>query len=372
MKKGVNLIGYARAEFGLGEACRSAARALQSAGIPFCIINFSHCPARQNDFSWIHKEVQEPIFNTNIFFINSDQFFIHYKKNNLPKKWFLNRYNIGYWHWELEKLPGTWLKSLRLINEVWVPSSFTSNVISSRTRKPVITIPHSIFVEIPSVITRKDFNLPENKFLFFTMFDVSSTLGRKNPMAVIDAFKMAFPGKNHSVALAIKINNGSNSSQLEVLKQKCEEYQNIIFIDKVLDRKTVNGLLYVSDSYVSLHRSEGFGLPLAEAMFLGKPVIATNWSGNLEFMNNNNSCLVDFTLKNIGQDYGPYTSNQRWAEPDLLQASQSMRKLVFDKKYADKIGLVGKRTIETKLSSKAIGEKYRLRLNQIGQLPSKR
>ncbi|GLB61959.1 glycosyltransferase family 4 protein [Cytobacillus sp. NCCP-133] len=373
MKPGVNLIGYSRAEFGLGEACRSAAKALQSARIPFCIMNFPHCPARQNDLSWKHKEVQEPIYNTNIFFINADQLYYHFKKNNLPRKWFLNRYNIGYWHWELEKLPSSWLKSFQLINEVWVPSSFTAKSIPKIARKPVITIPHSISLEVPLNITRKDFELPESRFLFFSMFDMRSTLARKNPIAVVEAFKKAFSHNNNSVALAIKINNGSHSiKEVKALKQKSDGNKNIIFIDKVLNRLEVNGLPNLSDCYVSLHRSEGFGLPLAEAMYLGKPVIATNWSGNLEFMDKNNSCLVDFTLKRVGRNYGPYTANQLWAEPSMVQASQMMEKLVYDKKFAEKIGLLGKKTIGTKLSYEAIGEKYRLRLNQIGLLPSKK
>lgn len=367
--KGVNLIGYARAEFGLGEACRLAAKALQSADIPFCVINFPNFQCRQNDLTWKHKEVDAPIYNTNLFFINADQLYYNYKKNILNRTWFDYRYNIGYWHWELPDFPSVWRRSFNLVNEVWVPSSFTSNSISKKTSKPVITIPHGISVDLLPNINRNYFELPNNRFLFLTMYDNYSTIARKNPIAVIESFKQAFKKDDKKVGLVLKVNNSTNFfKEMERLKENIAGYENIILIDKVLNRLEVNGLFNSVDSYVSLHRAEGFGLPLAEAMYLGKPVIATNWSGNIDFMNKENSCLVDFRLKNIGHDIGPYTANQIWAEPDINQASEFMKKLVHNKNDANKIGLRGKKKIITDFSLKEIGKKYKLRLNQLGLL----
>lgn len=365
MKNGVNLIGYARAESGLGEACRSAAKALQSVGVPFGIINFPRCPSRQTDLSWKHKEVKKPFYKTNIFFINTDQLYHHYTLNTLKREWFINRYNIGYWHWELPEFPDAWVKSFELINEIWVPSLFTLNSISSKTSKPVHFIPHAISVEVPE-INRTHFSLPNNRFLFLTMFDLHSTTARKNPFAVIEAFKKAFPQNDPTVGLVIKINNASHFlNEVNLLKQNIIGFNNIFLIDKVLSRKEVNGLMYVTDSLVSLHRSEGFGLPLAEAMYLGKPVIATNWSGNIDFMNKNNSCLVDFTIKNIEGNYGPYSANQQWAEPDINHASSIMKKIVSEEKYANQIGILANKTIMHKYSPKEIGKLYKQRLNII-------
>ncbi|MGE7906613.1 glycosyltransferase [Peribacillus sp. NPDC094092] len=364
MKNGVNLIGYARAESGLGEACRSAAKALQSVGVPFGIINFPRCPSRQTDLSWKHKEVKKPFYKTNIFFINADQLYHHYTLNILKREWFINRYNIGYWHWELPEFPDAWVKSFELINEIWVPSLFTLNSISSKTSKPVHFIPHAISVEVPE-INRTHFSLPNNRFLFLTMFDLHSTTARKNPFAVIEAFKKAFPQNDPTAGLVIKINNASHFlNEVNLLKQSIIGFNNIFLIDKVLSRKEVNGLMYVTDSLVSLHRSEGFGLPLAEAMYLGKPVIATNWSGNVDFMNENNSCLVDFTLKNIDGNYGPYTTDQKWAEPHIDRAAYFMKKVVDDKSFTSRIGMLAKRTIKLKYSPQFIGGIYKTRLNQ--------
>ncbi len=367
MKKGVNLIGYARAEFGLGEACRLAAKALESAGVPFCIINFPYSPSRQNDLTWKHKEVPAPLYNTNIFFINADQMYYYYKKNILKRAWFRNRYNIGYWHWELPNFPVFWNVSFNLVNEIWVPSQFTFQSISKNTYKPVVIMPHGIFVENPSNMNRKYFGLPESRFLFLNMYDTQSTSARKNPNGVIDAFKKAFKKNDGQVGLVLKVNNSAHfSKELAKLKYKIAEYENIRVIDNILSRQELNGLMNVMDSYVSLHRSEGFGLPIAEAMSLGKPVIATNWSGNVDFINENNACLVDFTIEKIEKNYGPYLANQEWAEPNIFHAANYMTKLVHDRGYANRIGLNAQKTIKSDFSPISIGMKYKSRLTELG------
>lgn len=367
MKKGVNLIGYARAEFGLGEACRLAAMALESAGIPFCIINCPYSPSRQNDLSWKHKEVVAPLYNTNIFFINADQMYYHYNKNNLKRAWFRNRYNIGYWHWELSEFPVYWNRSFTLVNEIWVPSKFTFQSISKNTSKPVVIMPHGILVDFPANLNRKHFGLPENRFLFFTMYDIHSTSARKNPNGVIEAFKKAFKKDEGQVGLFLKVNNSNHyPKELAHLKQEIDDYENISVWDKVLSRQELNGLMNEMDSYVSLHRAEGFGLPIAEAMSLGKPVIATNWSGNVDFMNENNACLVDFTVERIEENYGPYHANQAWAEPNIFQAANYMTMLVQDRSYAYSIGINAKKTMLSDFSPKIIGLKYTSRLTELG------
>ncbi|MGN7399007.1 glycosyltransferase family 4 protein [Cytobacillus praedii] len=367
MKKGVNLIGYARAEFGLGEACRLAAKALESAGIPFCIINFPYSPTRQNDLSWRHKEVAAPLYNTNVFFINADQMYHHYNKNILKKAWFRNRYNIGYWHWELPDFPVFWNGSFNLVNEIWVPSQFTYQSISKNTYKPVVIMPHGILVEFPANMNRNCFGIPDNRFLFLTMYDIQSTSARKNPNGVIDAFKKAFNKNDGQVGLVLKVNNANHfPKELAKLNHKIAEYENISVIDKILSRQELNGLMNVMDCYVSLHRAEGFGLPIAEAMFLGKPVIATNWSGNVDFINENNACLVDFTLEKIGRNYGPYHANQKWAEPNIFHAANYMKELVHDRSLVNRIGLNAKRSIMSDFSPKSIGLKYKSRLTELG------
>ncbi|WP_313802449.1 glycosyltransferase family 4 protein [Cytobacillus sp.] len=367
LKQGVNLIGYARAEFGLGEACRLAAKSLESAGIPFCIINFSYSPSRQNDLSWTHKEVKVPIYNTNIFFINADQMLYHYNHKTLKRSWFHNRYNIGYWHWELPNFPVYWNGSFNLVNEIWVPSHFTFHSISKNTSKPVVIMPHGVSVEFPANLNRKYFGIPENRFLFLTMYDTHSTSARKNPEGVIKAFKEAFKKNDSQVGLILKINNSNHYlKELAQLKQVIADYENISIMNKVLNRQELNGLMNEMNSYVSLHRAEGFGLPIAEAMSLGKPVIATNWSGNIDFMNENNACPVDFTLEKIRDNFGPYHVNHEWAEPNIFQAANYMRMLVQDRSYAYTIGLNAQKKMFSDFSPTSIGLKYTSRLTELG------
>lgn len=366
MKNGVNLIGYTRAESGLGEACRSAAKALQAAGVPFQLINFPFHSSREGDLSWQHKEGQNPIYRTNIFFLNADQMYIQIRKKKIKTGWLSNRYNIGYWHWELPEFPDHWVKCFELVDEIWVPSSFTHHSVSSKTGKPVRIIPHAVSFDIPADRDRSIFQLPESRFLFLTMFDLFSTAARKNPYSVIKAFKQAFTKENQDAGLVIKVNNASfHPVEMEKVKQTIAGWPNIFLIEKDLCRQEVYGLMNAADCYISLHRSEGFGLPLAESMFLGKPVIATNWSGNLEFMDPGNSLLVGYTLKKVEENFGPYTTDQMWAEPDTEQAAERMRKVVENNNFAIQIGRLGKKTAESKLSPQTIGNIYKNRLKEL-------
>lgn len=366
MEKGVNIIGYSRAEFGLGEACRLAAKSFQAVGIPFCIVNFPYSPARQNDLTWKHKEVEKPIYQTNLFMINADQLYYYYRKNLLKRHWFHHRYNIGYWHWELPEFPSFWRRSFHIINEIWTPSKFTADSIGKKTSKPVVIMPHGVSLELASNFNRKYYGLPLNSFLFLSMFDMHSTSVRKNPIGAIESFKKAFNEQDLSVGLVIKVNNASDfPDELEKLNRLIKGYQNIYILNKIYSRQEINGLINSTDCLISLHRSEGFGLPMAEAMYLGKPVIATNWSGNVDFMNKNNACLVDFTLSNIDSNYGPYQKNQHWAEPNINEAVEYMKKLVSGKKFVHNIGEKAKLEIEKQLNHQIVGEKYKFRLQDL-------
>lgn len=363
--KGINLLGYARAEMGIGESCRIAANNLQAAGIPFGILNFTGTnSARMQDLTWANKEMDEPIYNINLLHINAEQMteiYAHYG-NNL----FQNRYSIGYWHWELPDFPDEWLESFSLVDEVWAPSTFVADAIAAKSPVPVVKIPHSIEVEISEPRDRAYFHLPEQTFLFLAMYDVKSYQERKNPLAAIKAFKAAFKPDDSHVGLVLKVNSSkSDTAELNALHSLIQDYPNIYLIKETISRNDVNSLLNVTDCFVSLHRSEGFGLGLAEAMYLGKPVIGTNWSSNIDFMNHNNSCLVNCKLINVGKDYGPYKAFQQWADPDIQEASSYMKKLVLDKVFYRKIAESGQAQIREKYSPEAVGKLIRQRIEYI-------
>jgi glycosyltransferase involved in cell wall biosynthesis len=364
-QKGVNLIGYTRAEMGIGESCRIAAKSMDAAELPFGIINFTGMnSARMTDTSWIHKELANPIYNVNVFHINAEQMmeiYAHYG-NSI----FQNRYNIGFWHWELPDFPDEWLESFSLVDEIWAPSSFVVDSIAMKSPVPVVKIPHGIEVKIINLHNRSYFKLPENAFLFLTMYDINSYQQRKNPQGSIKAFKLAFNPNDLTVGLVIKVNTfKSDINELKLVYDAIENYKNIYVIKETLSRDETNALIKVTDCYISLHRSEGFGLGLAEAMYLGKPAIGTNWSSNIDFMTSSNSCLVNYELINIGFDQGPYKAYQQWADPDVEHASSFMKKLTTNEDYYKKIAKKGERDIKQNFSPLVVGEKIKKRLKYL-------
>lgn len=350
---------------GIGESCRIAAKSMDAADIPFGIINFTGTnSARMGDTTWVHKEITSPIYSINIFHINAEQ---------MPElnvvygdSFFKNRYNIGVWHWELPDFPDEWIESFQFVDEIWAPSTFVAESISLKSPVPVVKVPHSIEVKITSPRTRSYYNLPEDVFLFLTMYDVRSFQERKNPEASVRSFQLAFEPDNMSVGLVIKVNSyKASTGEMDKLNKLIRDYKNIYIIDETLSRNDVNALLLASDCFISLHRSEGFGLGLAEAMYLGKPVIGTNWSSTTDFMKSNNSCPVDFRLISVGGNYGPYKAYQQWADPNIEQASEYMKKLVIDPDYYHTVASQGEKYIKQYYSPKYIGEMMSRRIKYI-------
>jgi glycosyltransferase involved in cell wall biosynthesis len=366
LERGVNLIGLARKEIGIGESCRLAAGALEAAGIPFGILNLPGVSAaREMDTTWAHKEMKSAVYRTNIIHLNPDT--LRYAYQYFGRGVFRGRFNIGYWHWELPDLPDDFLQGFKLVQEVWAPSAFVCESIARKSPVPVVRIPHGIAPRPLPGIGRDHFGLPHDRFLFLTMYDTNSYRQRKNPQATIAAFQAAFEKNAPEVGLVLKVNNlQSSPSDLGILKQLTAGHDNIYIIDRTLSRREVDSLLDCTDCFVSLHRSEGFGLGLAEAMYLGKPVIGTNWSGNTDFMSESNSCPVRFTIVRVGRNYGPYKAHQHWAEPDIAHAADYMRRLVADSEWRQSIAANGQHTILTEFSPQAVGEMIRRRLTERG------
>ncbi|HLT62894.1 MAG TPA: glycosyltransferase, partial [Pseudohongiella sp.] len=234
---GVNLIGYTRAEMGIGEGARSDARALDAVDEPFGIICVtSGNPSRMGDLSWQHKELDSTPYDVTLLHVNPD----HALQviSELPAEYFDGHYRIGYWAWELPIIPKDWEKAFLHFDEIWVPSGFVQDAVAAKSPVPVVRIPHAIEVRHDAAITRKNFGLPDNRFLFLMMFDTHSRQERKNPYGAIEAFRKAFAPDDHSVGLVIKVNNASTES-LAALKEKTGEHQNIFFLDKVYSRVEV-------------------------------------------------------------------------------------------------------------------------------------
>lgn len=360
---GINLIAYIRAEMGVGEAARGNAKALAASGIPFGVINFeAGNPAKMNNLSCKKYEIYQPKFDINLIHINADH--IHFVQKHLGREYFENSYNIGYWAWELPEFPDKWLSAFKGLDEIWVPSEFVRKAVSVKSPLPVFTIPH--VVETPQL--RNDpvlqATLPTDKYLFLSMFDINSISERKNPFAAISAFKRAFNQDDETAQLIVKVSNPKYSIVAQ-LNDAIGDWSNIQIIKAHLDRNQINVLLNSIDCFVSLHRSEGFGLVPAEAMSLGKAVIVTNWSGNLEYTRENNCLAVDYSLVPLGQDYGPYQAHQYWADPNIEQAAEYMAVLAKDPSLNRRLGAAAKETIATRLSAKVVSGLMQSRYDDI-------
>ena len=362
-QKGVNLIGYIRAEMGVGEGARSDARALAAAGIEFGVINFERGnSARMGDTSWQHKERDDAPFSVTLWHINADHLAL--ARATIPTFLVEKSYHIAYWAWELETMPEGWRPALDEADEIWVPSEFVRRAIASETTKPVVCIPHCVAPNPVESLDRDYFGLPKDSFIFLAMYDTRSIAERKNPKAALHAFIATFGADDDRATLVLKVNNAT-ADALRELDEAIGNHQNIIVLKEDHSKPEIDSLINAVDCFVSLHRSEGFGLGPAEAMSLGKSVILTNWSGSTDYTDADHCLPIDYQLITLEQDYGPYLKGQRWAEPSIEDASAAMRKLVNEPAFADEIGKKAQAFIDAEFSPRAVGEKMKSRLSEI-------
>jgi len=317
---GINLYGELGGASGLAEAARSTRTALKHTNIPFC----------GKDFTEDKCEGLLSPYMVNLIHVNPNQ--LPELMCRIPKEQWLHRYNIGFWLWEQEKLPEDWLRFLPLFDEVWTSSTFCADAVRRSCSLPVTVIPHIVTPICDETCDRATLGLPENIFLFLVMFDCDSVVERKNPWGVIRAFQQAFGDRRDSVGLVIKARNLNGKTRRE-LREASKGWRHVYLLDRDYSKEQVNSLIRAVDVYVSLHRAEGFGLVMAEAMYLGTPVIATGWSANTEFMNSNVACMVNAELVRLEKDEPPYRRGSQWAEPDEDQAAEYMRRLYEDEEY---------------------------------------
>ncbi len=362
--QGVNFFGYLMAQMGLGQGARLMAHAIQKSGLPHSLINvWAGNPASHNETEFEPQLVKHPSYNVNIVHVNAEQ--TPLVRLIYPRRTWDKRYNIAVWLWELEDFPPEWHGEFSHFDEIWTPSSFNSASIQKSTALPVVTIPYGICAETDARFGRRYFNLPEDCFLFLSMYDVNSTMERKNPMGAIDAFCAAFPADFSGAGLVIKINNATPES-VQKLSAYVGNRRNIFVISELLTKTQVHSLIKACDVFVSLHRSEGFGLVMAEAMYLGIPAIATNWSSNTDFMKPDNSCLVDFRFADVTDPYYRARHGKRWADPDIGHAAAYMDRLFSDSRYYRRIAEAGCQFIRSEYSVERSAQKIVSRLKSVG------
>jgi glycosyltransferase involved in cell wall biosynthesis len=372
---GLNLIGHAYAVLGRAEDARTAAQACRAAGIPACLINRNggydvHLRALHQDFPCFDLIAETPRHNASLFLLNADEMPLAWQ--HYGPQWFEGRYNIGCFAWELSRFPEAWYGSLDHLQEIWAPTDFIRQALAPVAKVPVVHMPFVVEPGQPGARTRADFRLPAERFLLLFFFDFRSYVSRKNPQAVLEAFFSAFPaGSSAPVHLVIKVNGQKDRPEdyAAFLADPRMQDARISIIEEALDDKGIKSLVSLCDAFVSLHRSEGFGRGLAEAMYYGKPVVGTAYSGNLDFMNADNSCLVDYRLIDLQDGDYPFWQGQQWADADVEQAAWHLRRLVSEPGLAAAIGQRARTYMLEQHSSRSVGLKMRQRLQELDLLP---
>jgi len=329
---GVNLFGFAFGELGIGEDLRMAVDACESAGIPHRVVNIdAGRNLRQADHhlkDQVARSLDASPYAINVFCLPGFDMVSRIFLGMGPEV-FEGHYNIGWWPWELSVWPKDWQEAFSLIDELWAGSDFARAMYAHATPKPVTLMPLPVCVARHQPLPRQHFGLPKKDFLFLFIFDFNSHLARKNPEAAIAAFREAFPPGTQHVGLVLKVMNGRDGdARWDAFQKKVQADPRIVLITETLDRHAVLALVETCNAYLSLHRAEGFGRTLAEAMLMGKPVIATDYSGNRDFMRPDLTFPVRYAEVAVAPGDYPFVSPEDhalWADPSVDDAARQMR-----------------------------------------------
>jgi hypothetical protein len=362
---GVNVVGYFSTESGLGAAARGYVRALRSLAVPCSVRDVSELSVghRAEDRTLTGFDLESP-HEVNLVCVNAEQHFS--AMEHLGADWFGSRYNIAAWAWELPRFPAKWSDRFRYYDEIWAGSSFTVNALAEASPIPVVRVPPVLTGPEGSRDGGRRRLVADDEFVFLFVFDFKSFVQRKNPIAVIDAFMAAFV-PHERVRLVIKcVNAESSQAELCGMRERSSGYPIEIY-DGYWSRDEVLDLMAACDCYVSLHRSEGIGLTIAEAMAQAKPVVATGWSGNMDFMNIGNSFPVRYDLVPIENGAGPYREGEVWADPSIDHAAEQMRYVADHRDEASGRGRAARHELEASFSDAEVGTCIASRLDVISR-----
>lgn len=367
----VTLIGYPLGWSGRAEHVRAVWRALNAAGVTAGLYNTGGYDQsdRRTDVEFLSRLAEEIPPGIRIYSLNGDEVAgaVASIEARAPGS-FGSGYNIVFPAWELPRYPEVWARQLDRFDEVWTASPFADESIRPAVRTPVFQLPNACEPHIGEVYDRSRFGIPNGRFAVLFFFDFHSYVARKNPLAVIEAFRRLIAVRPFApLQLVIKLNNSSRDRGIvdDIRSQTATLGDRVTIIDATLTTNEARNLVRCCDCFLSLHRSEGFGRGPAEAMFFGKPAVATGWSGNMEYMNADVSCPVDYSLVPVKNDEYPHAEDQVWADADVGHAAQMLVRLVDDPVYARALGERARAHMLLNYSDVAIGRRYRARLEAI-------
>jgi glycosyltransferase involved in cell wall biosynthesis len=364
---GVRVTGYLSHTLGLGSAARGYAAALAAADVPVSTVSVPlHHLELPVDLALDYgRHAYEDLAVASghafdLVAVNADELpgFVA----RLGEDYFKGP-RIGIWGWEVDRVPDRWAAAFELVDEIWVYSTYMRENLGALAGVPVVVLPPPVAPPVAAAGPLR-LGVPDG-FMFLFVFDYLSTLQRKNPVGLVAAFKRAFASGEGPQLLIKTINAPLRPLAEEELLWACDGRRDIHVIDRSLTGTEKDALMATCDCYVSLHRSEGFGLTLAEAMVLGKPVVATRYSGNLDFMTGENSYLVERAIRRVGPDCEIYPADAEWAEPDLDHAARLMRRVFQAPDEAARVGARARSDISRLLSLRTTGQAMRGRLQEL-------
>lgn len=371
----VCLVGYLDSVLGVGELGRSIARGLRCADIPFVTETWTASSSPRLDGE-APKDSASLDSSVDIIVINADQM---QRWADVARPDMSLGYRIGVWSWELSEFPADMAQAEKWVDEVWTTSRFSAEAIRSAISKPVYVIPLNLAdakggdseSQTATQASGRQFRevWPNGYFAF--AFDLHSDIKRKNPIGLMQAHRLAFADEASAPPLVVKVLNASTTPQAAQQLRYYARKFGAILIEETWPRSSVDDFIGQCTAYVSLHRAEGFGFSLAEAMELGRPVIATGFSGNLDFMSEENSCLIPFRLTSVGSD-SIYPSGGAWAEPDLGAAADALKSVAAGGEVWSARATRGQRDIRHRYSPHATSAFLTERLQHVASLASAR
>ena len=368
----VTIVGYPFLPIGMGEHTRSTVRAFQAAGVAPRLVDVApHGVPPDPDLERDFRPLTADGLGTgvNLFCVNGDEAGRVIEK--LGRGAFKRSYNIIYPAWELARYPAEWAKVVGEFDEVWAPSEFIREAIAGAVAKPVTTIPLAVDLKLSAFLGRRHYGIPEDAFVVLFFFDFSSFAERKNPTAVLEAFEQVARRRPEArLHCVIKSRGGQDfdsvRADFEARVVALGPRAQAIYGD--FSDNAIKNLIRVCDVFVSLHRSEGFGRGMAEAMAMGRPAIATGYSGNVDYMAPGTSLLVDYQLIPVAPGAYPRGEGQVWADASPAHAAELIEQLLDDPAEARAMGARGRAHIAAHFSTRAVGARYVARLREIGKL----
>jgi glycosyltransferase involved in cell wall biosynthesis len=354
--RGLNLVGYLEHTSGVGQVARALLKAVELVNYPVVGIELAAS-------SLLHSGTKAAPHTYNLLCVNADM--TPHAQRTLGTAFFEQRYTIGFWHWETATFPLEWHDRYASLNELWVASDFVRDALAPLVSIPLHKIRLPIEVIRPSVVRRADLGLPDDRFMWLFAFDMRSYIARKNPQAVIESYRRAFGARAKKTQLVVKALHLEEYPEAAAQLSADLESVGGTLISRAMSRMELSALFATCDGYVSLHRCEGFGLTIAEAMALGKPVVATAYSGNMDFMTDTNSYPVCYRMIELDCDHGPYQRGTHWADPDPHHAAELMRQVFENRDDARQRGSVAAADIERWHSIHSAGQGVIERLKRI-------